>query len=86
MEPLVSYRLDQAIATITLDDGKVNALSPTMQAQIAGALDQAEVIAAWAVCPLSAAKTENRACSDMMPRGLLRGACGIQHIHQDATI
>jgi enoyl-CoA hydratase len=39
---LVSYRLDQAIATITLDDGKVNALSPTMQAQIAGALDRAE--------------------------------------------
>jgi enoyl-CoA hydratase len=49
MEPLVSYRLDQAIATITLDDGKVNALSPTMQAQIAGALDQAEADRAGAV-------------------------------------
>ena len=34
MEPLVSYRLDQSIATITLDDGKVNALSPAMQSQI----------------------------------------------------
>jgi enoyl-CoA hydratase len=42
MDPLVSYRLDQSIATITLDDGKVNALSPTMLAQINGALDRAE--------------------------------------------
>jgi enoyl-CoA hydratase len=41
MDPLVSYRLDQSIATITLDDGKVNALSPAMQSQINGALDQA---------------------------------------------
>lgn len=39
---LVSYRLEQSIATITLDDGKVNALSPAMQAQIHGALDRAE--------------------------------------------
>lgn len=39
---LVSYRLDQSIATITLDDGKVNALSPTMLSQINGALDQAQ--------------------------------------------
>lgn len=38
---LVSYRLDQSIATITLDDGKVNALSPAMQSQIHGALDRA---------------------------------------------
>jgi enoyl-CoA hydratase/carnithine racemase len=38
---LVSYRLDQSIATITLDDGKVNALSPAMQSQIHRALDQA---------------------------------------------
>ena len=41
MDALVSYRLDQSIATITLDDGKVNALSPAMQSQINGALDQA---------------------------------------------
>jgi enoyl-CoA hydratase len=39
---LVSYRLDQSIATITLDDGKVNALSPAMMAQINAALDRAE--------------------------------------------
>jgi enoyl-CoA hydratase len=39
---LVSYRLDQSIATITLDDGKVNALSPTMMAQITAALARAE--------------------------------------------
>ena len=41
MEALVSYRLDQSIATITLDDGKVNALSPAMQSEINAALDQA---------------------------------------------
>src|SRR5262245_27071908 len=41
MDPLVSYRLEQSIATITLDDGKVNALSPAMQSQINRALDQA---------------------------------------------
>ena len=41
MDTLVSYRLDQSIATITLDDGKVNALSPAMQSQINAALDQA---------------------------------------------
>lgn len=40
MDP-VTYRLDQSIATITLDDGKVNALSPAMQSQINRALDQA---------------------------------------------
>lgn len=38
----VSYRLDQSIATIVLDDGKVNALSPGMLAEINRALDQAE--------------------------------------------
>jgi enoyl-CoA hydratase len=38
----VSYEFDGAIATITLDDGKVNALSPDMQAEIHAALDRAE--------------------------------------------
>jgi enoyl-CoA hydratase len=41
MNTFVSYRLDQSIATITLDDGKVNALSPAMLSQIGAALDQA---------------------------------------------
>jgi len=39
---LVSYHLEDAIATITMDDGKVNALSPAMQAELNGALDQAD--------------------------------------------
>jgi enoyl-CoA hydratase len=38
----VSYSCDGSIATITLDDGKANALSPGMQASINGALDRAE--------------------------------------------
>mgnify|MGYP001352977045 CR=1 FL=1 len=37
-----TYAVDDAVATITLDDGKVNALSPAMQAAINAALDQAE--------------------------------------------
>ncbi|SHW82705.1 enoyl-CoA hydratase/carnithine racemase [Mycobacteroides abscessus subsp. abscessus] len=38
----VSYSVTDAVATITLDDGKVNVLSPTMQQNIHAALDQAE--------------------------------------------
>ena len=37
-----TYAAHEAVATITLDDGKVNALSPAMQAAINAALDQAE--------------------------------------------
>ena len=36
-----TYTLDGTVATITLDDGKANALSPSMQAAINAALDQA---------------------------------------------
>lgn len=42
MEPIVSYRLDSAVATITMDDGKVNALSHRMFSELSRALDQAE--------------------------------------------
>lgn len=38
----VSYEFDGSVATITMDDGKVNALSPDMQAEINAALDRAE--------------------------------------------
>ncbi|MUL81531.1 MULTISPECIES: crotonase/enoyl-CoA hydratase family protein [unclassified Mycolicibacterium] len=41
MSSLVNYELNDAVATITMDDGKVNALSPAMQAEINAALDQA---------------------------------------------
>jgi enoyl-CoA hydratase len=41
METLASYRLEGAVATITLDDGKVNVMSPRMLADINGALDRA---------------------------------------------
>jgi enoyl-CoA hydratase len=39
---IVSYRLDEPVATITMDDGKVNALSLTMLAELGAALDRAE--------------------------------------------
>jgi enoyl-CoA hydratase len=41
MGTLVSYRLDGPIATITMDDGKVNVLSPRMLGEIGAALDRA---------------------------------------------
>jgi enoyl-CoA hydratase len=42
METRVSYRFDGGIATITMDDGKVNALSPAMLADLDAAFDRAE--------------------------------------------
>ncbi|MCP2627377.1 crotonase/enoyl-CoA hydratase family protein [Mycolicibacterium smegmatis] len=45
MSSLVSYALNGNVATVTLDDGKANALSPDMQAAINDALDQASLAA-----------------------------------------
>jgi enoyl-CoA hydratase len=45
MSSTVSYELDESVATITLDDGKVNVLSPAMQQNIDDALDRAEMAA-----------------------------------------
>ena len=42
MTERLSYRRDDTIAVITLDDGKVNALGPDMLADINSALDKAE--------------------------------------------
>ncbi|MDZ4266184.1 MAG: enoyl-CoA hydratase-related protein, partial [Mycobacterium sp.] len=49
MTSTVSYELADAVATITLDDGKVNVLGPAMQAAINEALDRAEADEAKAV-------------------------------------
>ena len=45
----VSYRRDESVAVITMDDGKVNALGPAMLAEINSALDRAESEQAGAV-------------------------------------
>lgn len=42
MGELVSYHLEDSIATITMDDGKVNALSIDMLTELGDALDRAE--------------------------------------------
>lgn len=42
MTTLVDYRLDDRIATITMDDGKKNALSPDMFAALSAAFDRAQ--------------------------------------------
>ena len=49
MTSTVSYELADSVATITLDDGKVNVLGPAMQAAINDALDRAEADKAKAV-------------------------------------
>jgi enoyl-CoA hydratase len=41
MGTLVTYRIEESIATISMDDGKVNALSPRMLSELDRALDQA---------------------------------------------
>ena len=41
MDALVSYRLRDSVATITMDDGKVNALSLAMFTELAAAFDRA---------------------------------------------
>lgn len=43
------YELNDSVATITMDDGKVNVLGPTMQSAINEALDRAEKDSAKAV-------------------------------------
>ncbi len=42
MQKLVSYSLDGSVATVTMDDGKVNVLSSRMLAELNEALDLAE--------------------------------------------
>src|SRR6185503_18286846 len=49
MSDTVKYELNESVATITLDDGKVNVLGPTMQSAINEALDRAEKDSAKAV-------------------------------------
>jgi len=51
MSELVSYRLEDAVASITMDDGKVNVMSLAMQSELHAAFDRAE--AAGAVVLLS---------------------------------
>ena len=49
MDARVTYRLEDSVATITMDDGKMNVLSPAMFAELAAALDRAEAARAVVV-------------------------------------
>ena len=49
MSTLVTYRLRDSVATITMDDGKVNALSLAMLTELGAALDRASADRAVAV-------------------------------------
>jgi enoyl-CoA hydratase len=42
MSNAVTYELSESVAAITMDDGKVNSLSPRMLAELAAAFDRAE--------------------------------------------
>jgi enoyl-CoA hydratase len=42
MAALVSYQLEDSVATVTMDDGKVNVLSPRMLTELGAAFDRAE--------------------------------------------
>lgn len=42
MGDLVTYRREETVATIAMDDGKMNALSPSMLTELNAALDRAE--------------------------------------------
>ena len=42
MSELISYQFDDGVATLTLANGKVNALSPQMFEALNAALDRAE--------------------------------------------
>ena len=42
MTDLVSYAFADGVATLTMDDGKANAMGPAMQASLNAALDRAE--------------------------------------------
>ena len=49
MQSLVGYQLADSVATVTMDDGKVNVLSPRMITEIGQALDRAQDDAAVVV-------------------------------------
>lgn len=78
MAERIRYALDDGVATITLDDGKVNALSSAMLGEISGGLDRAEedgaaVVLTGRATTLSAG-FDLRCPADEWPRMLVDGA------------
>ena len=49
MDQLVSYKIENGVATITMDDGKANALSSAIWEQLGVAFDEAEEAGAMVV-------------------------------------
>lgn len=78
MSERTTYALDDGVATITLDDGKVNALSSMMLGAISGDLDRAEADGAAVVLTGRAATLsagfDLRCPADEWPRMLVDGA------------
>ena len=70
MADLTRYELADGIATITLDDGKANALSVMMLGELAGRLDQAEADGAVVVLHRAAAALFRRFRSQHRARGM----------------
>ena len=51
MGTLVAYRLHDAVAAITIDDGRVNVLSLAMLTELDTALDRAQADRRWSPRP-----------------------------------
>lgn len=78
MSELITYVLNDGVATITLDDGKVNALSSAMLGALSGGLDRAEADGAAVVLTgrgtTLSAGFDLRCPGDEWPRMLVDGA------------
>jgi hypothetical protein len=76
MSDAVKYELNESVATITLDDGKVNVLGPAMQSALNEARDKAEKDSAKAVVTPQPAGVQRRLRPDGVPVGRREGRAG----------
>lgn len=85
-DDLARYAADGDVATITLDDGKVNALSPAMSAAVSARLDEAEASEAVRAVILTGRATtfsagfDLRVEADRWPEMLVAGAALAERI------
>ena len=93
MSELVQYRLDDGVAFVTMDDGKVNVLSPSMLRELNSAFDHAQEAGAVVVLAgrtgvfsagfdLKVMRADFRQASDMMAAGKQF----LRHPHQQKIV
>ena len=69
MTKLATYELDGRIATIAMDDGKVNALSIEMLEAVLAAFDRAEATRRWSSSPAARSTSRPDSTSRSSPSG-----------------